>query len=321
MTNKFILFFLTLLIPVLCVSQKTNRYKNKERRGKWVIYIDSTEAQVDNIGRYRKGAPKGTWKFYDEKGILTKKEKYRFKTIYTTYYHPNGRIQKQGKAKIVKEEKMLHFFYYGKWQVYDSLGTLTKTQIYKEGTKISEIDYQTNPGMAINDSLVIALKSINHDIYKYHDTVRLAESTYGKNSKQCQRAISLNAMHTSKLLTDLDKIITQFGYPGKTLVGEEYAIAFSIISSANTEYKEKYYNLLIDAANKKELDWIDVAFFVDKVKVAKKEKQVYCTQYKYDEKLNKLFFYPIEEKEKLNERREKVGLGEMDLSTLDFIEY
>ena len=34
------------------------------------------------------------------------------------------------------------------------------------------------------------------------------------------------------------------------------------------------------AADKGELDWMDVAFFVDKVMVAKKEKQVYGTQSK-----------------------------------------
>ena len=168
---------------------------------------------------------------------------------------------------------------------------------------------------------MIFLKDINQNIYKYHDSVRLAESTFGKNSQQYQRAVSLNALHTSTLLEYLNMIIAKYGYPGKTLVGKDYAIAFFIISSANIEYKERYYNLIIEAANKGELDWTDVAFFVDKVKVAKKEKQVYGTQYEIDKKLLKFLFYPIEEPSKLNERRKKVGLEEMNVTEMEFVEY
>ena len=141
-----------------------------------------------------------------------------------------------------------------------------------------------------------------------------------KNYTQFQRAKSLNALHTSKLLEELNQIIVQFGYPGKTLVGAEYAIAFSIISSANIVYKEKHYNTIIDEANKGELEWKDVAYFVDKVKVAKKEKQVYGTQYKMNESLKKIVHYPIEDIDKLNERRKQVGLNEMDITELIFVE-
>ena len=128
-------------------------------------------------------------------------------------------------------------------------------------------------------------------------------------------------MHTSKLLDEISNIILKYGYPGKTLAGKDYAIVFSIISLSNKTYKEKHYDVIIDAANKGELDWIDVAFFVDKVKVAKKEKQVYGTQYKIDETLKKIFHYPIEDPDKLNERRKQVGLDEMDITELEFVNY
>ena len=124
MLNKITFIFLLSLLPLLTYSQKINRYKNKERQGKWIIYHDSTH--IDNIGRYRKGIPKGTWKYYDPQGMLLKQEKYRFKKINTIYYHSNGKIQKQGKATIRQEEKILHFFYYGDWLVYDSIGFLIK---------------------------------------------------------------------------------------------------------------------------------------------------------------------------------------------------
>ena len=88
----------------------------------------------------------------------------------------------------------------------------------------------------------------------------------------------------------------------------------------NIVYKEKHYNTIIDEANKGELEWKDVAYFVDKVKVAKKEKQVYGTQYKMNESLKKIVHYPIEDIDKLNERRKQVGLNEMDITELIFVE-
>lgn len=321
MPIKFILIILLSFFSLLSYSQKINRFKNKERHGKWIIYTDSTKKQIDNIGRYRKGVPKGIWKYYSENGALLKQEKYRLSKIHTSHYHPNGKIKKKGKAKIVQEEKTLHFYYYGDWMVYDTTGRLVKKQIYEKGTKISEIEYKTASEKNTNDSLIIVLRTINVTIYKYHDSVNLAEKIYGKSSLQYQRAISLNALHTSKLLDEISNIISKYGYPGKTLAGKDYAIVFSIISLSNKTYKEKYYDVIVDAANKGELDWTDVAFFVDKVKVAKNEKQIYGTQYKLDIQQKKRLFYPIEEIDKLNERRKKVGLNEMNLLELNFIEY
>ncbi len=321
MPKKISLFLLLLFPPIFCFPQQINRYKNKERHGKWIIYSDSTQTHIDNMGRYRKGTPKGIWNYYDEKGNLIKKEKFRFKKIYTTFYYSNGKVWQQGKAKNREEGKLLHFYFYGNWFVYDTLGRLIAKQVYKMGEKISEVNYKTSSEKGINDSLDLALKAIDGQMRFYFDTIRIAEKAFGKNSIQYQRAVSLNTLHTSKLLSDLDKLILTYGYPGKTLVGQDYSLAFSIISSANTSYKEKYLQLVIDAANKNELDWRDVAYFVDKVKVAKKEKQVYCTQYKYDEKQKKIYYYPVEEINNLNVRRKKVGLDEITISTLNFIDY
>ncbi|MGZ4056112.1 MAG: DUF6624 domain-containing protein [Bacteroidia bacterium] len=317
--SKIILLLLAFFIPLLSYSQKINRMKHMERQGKWIIYRDSTK-QIYQTGRYKNGDPKGLWKFYDEAGNLSKTELYRSKKIKFKFYYPNGTIKKRGKAKTVLEEKNLHFYYYGTWYNYDSTGVLTKKQVYDYGSKILETSYVINK-TKINSSLVIFLNELNNKIYKYIDSIHIAEASFGKASMQYQRAFSLNNLYSSKLLSDLDSVIAIYGYPGKTLVGDDYAIAFSIISSASLDYKEKYYDLIIDAANAAELEWQDVAYFVDKVKVAKKEKQVYGTRFKLDDISNKTYYYPIEDMEHLNERRKKVGLKDMDTSKLEFINY
>ena len=306
-----------ILLPLLSFSQHSNRYRHHQKQGKWISYHDS--ALIDNISYWRKGKPKGKWKFYDPEGHLIKTEKYRFRKISNIYYHPNGKVYKKGMSKQVLEDKYLHFYYYGEWLVYDSTGVLAAKQIFDKGTKISEERYDSKG--SVNDSLVKVLRLIESDIFKYRDSISIAEREFGKGSKQYQRVLGLNNLHSSMYLSKLDSLILRYGYPGKTLTGNDYGIAFSLISAANLAYKEKYLGLITAAADKGELDWSDVAFFVDKVKVAKKEKQVYCTQYKFDEGSRKILYYPTEDIDKLNERRKKVGIGEMKTTDLNFLEY
>jgi hypothetical protein len=99
------------------------------------------------------------------------------------------------------------------------------------------------------------------------------------------------------------------------LVGKEYAMIFSIISSGNADIKVKYYNIITEAADKGELNWSDVCYYVDKVCIAKKEPQVYGTQFKFEGKYK--LFYPIKDKSDLNDRRKKVGLDVVDLSQIN----
>jgi len=308
----FLLLLIHLIGSTICLGQSTNRYKNKQRHGKWIIYYSDSTKQIDNSGRYRKGVPKGIWRYYDASGRIIRKEKYRFNKIYTTHYHSNGKIKKQGKARITIDDTLSHFFYYGNWNVYDTAGVLIKRLVYKDGIKISEVNVGKWIGTT-NDSLKEVVRGLNKRFYLYSDSLQLAERTSGKNSPAYTRYVSLNNLNALKIFSDIDVIIAKFGYPGKSLVAEEYAIVFSIISAGNLTIKEKYYDIIINAANANELEWKDVAFFVDKVKVAKKLPQVYGTQYKMDEQNYKIWYYPIEDKTHLNERRKKIGLEELDL--------
>lgn len=312
----FFLFLITALVGIKqSDAQSINIYKKKQRHGKWVIHYHDSDTLIDNTGRYRLGVPKGTWRYYDRKARLIKKEKFVFRKIYTTHYHENGRIKRKGKAKIVINDTMIHYFYYGVWNVYDTSGVLIKKQTYKDGIKINEQVLVKEKG--INDSLVKEVKRINDLFYSYSDSLRWAENQYGKNTLMYERYLSLNTLNALKIFTDIDRIIQKYGYPGKTLVGEDHAIVFSIISTGSKKIKEKYYDVIIKAADEKELDWSDVAFFVDKVKVARKEEQIYGTQYKFNESNYTTNYYPIKDKAQLNERRKKVGLEELDLNKIN----
>ena len=139
----FLLLLIHLIASTICFGQSINSYKNKQRHGKWIIYYSDSTKQIDNSGRYRKGVPKGIWRYYDANGKIIRKEKFRFNKIYTTHYHSNGKIKKQGKARITVTDTLSHFFYYGYWNVYDSTGVLIKKQLYNI-SNIYNIFYYTN---------------------------------------------------------------------------------------------------------------------------------------------------------------------------------
>lgn len=310
------IFILFMFLPFVVFSQKhINRYKHGERQGKWIVYSDSTKKQIDNCGRYRKGIPKATWKYYNAKGQLIKKEKIVFRKIRTIEYYPNGIVSKKGNAKMIVTDSLMHFFYYGDWLLYDSLGELSKIWTYKEGIKIGEKNLKTSSEAKVNDSLVAFILNLNKRLQTYNDSLLLAENKYGKNSSEYNRYQSLSNLNALKVLDEIDVIIKKYGYPGKSLMGKEYALVFSIISTTSLPYKEKYLNEITNAADKGELDWSDVAYFVDKVKVGKKEKQVYGTQFIIED--YKMLYYPIVDLMHLNERRNKVGLENLDLSQLN----
>jgi hypothetical protein len=311
--NKFSAFLLFSIFPFFAFPQKRiNRYAHREKQGLWIIYHDSANTAIDNIGRYRKGIPKGTWRYYDPEKKLIKKEKHFFRKIRITKYYPNGKIYNKGKARVVTTDSMIHYFYYGNWYEYDTTGALTKKQFFREGNKISETGYKTAAEKSINDSLVQVVQQMDHRMAIYADSLTFAETKWGLQSAEYKRYVSLSNLNALKILDDIDRVIARFGYPGKTLVGDDYAIVFSIISSSTLKYKEKYYDAIITAADHKELDWSDVAYFVDKVKVAKKEQQVYGTQYWINEKEKRILYYPIGDKEHLDERRIKKGLPKME---------
>src|SRR6218665_220984 len=109
-----IAFILFLLISLTTSAQRRiNRYRHSERQGKWIVYQDTSNRVIDNIGRYRKGIPKGTWRYYDANAHLIKTEKYRFRKISTVQYYSNGAVKQKANAKIVTTDSIIHFFYYG----------------------------------------------------------------------------------------------------------------------------------------------------------------------------------------------------------------
>ncbi|AFL80236.1 hypothetical protein Aeqsu_0728 [Aequorivita sublithincola DSM 14238] len=138
----------------------------------------------------------------------------------------------------------------------------------------------------------------------------ISEKDFSENEmKLFNRNDSLN-------LVEVEKIIKEYGYPEKSLVGEpENEAAWFVIQ--HSDKIEEYFPLIEKASEKVELKRSKVAMMEDRMLMHKGEPQIYGTQGKdlhivNDQNKQKEFFqliWPIKNPENVNELRKTVGLN------------
>ncbi|HVG34126.1 MAG TPA: DUF6624 domain-containing protein [Pyrinomonadaceae bacterium] len=108
----------------------------------------------------------------------------------------------------------------------------------------------------------------------------------------------------------LGEIIDQYGWPGKTLVGEEGADAAWLIVQhdiGNPSLQRRSLPLLREAVARGKAHGWQLAMLTDRICVLEGKRQVYGTQYDWDEH-GEMSPCPIENPEQVDELRESVGL-------------
>lgn len=301
--------FIFLFFSNFIFSQKLNRLnKQGHRTGKWITYIDDAKKIKSFEGKFRNGITKGKCYFYTNNGVLERREINRFKKMKTTFYYPNGKVKLKGNARIENTLEEIHYYFYGKWTTYNDSGALVKYQYYENG-KLIKTEY-LDKNIKINDSLIEALNVIDKE-FALHNTV-LTDSINANLKNQSKKHIFENQLDNLDSISfdRIGHVIDVFGYPSKEIVGESNSIPFYILSFAPFTVKEKYLNQLILAADRDFISWKSLAYFIDKLKIAKGEKQVYGTQGEYD-KDYKYTMFPVIDPENLDARRAKVGLEKL----------
>lgn len=101
----------------------------------------------------------------------------------------------------------------------------------------------------------------------------------------------------------LHKIIDDHGYPNHKLIGKRAMRSFWIL------VQHQIYDLDLQADCLANCDFgsKERALLTDRVLVERNDKQIYGTQY-YRSKSGKLFFYPVRDRGKLEQRRKEAGL-------------
>ncbi len=120
----------------------------------------------------------------------------------------------------------------------------------------------------------------------------------------------MRAVH-EKNAADLAAIVEKHGWPGRTLVGDEGAhSAWLVLQHAigNPGLQRRGLELLRQAAEKGEIPYLQIAYLDDRIRFFEGRPQLYGTQFDWDAG-GELSPYPIEDLEKVDERRASVGLG------------
>jgi hypothetical protein len=126
------------------------------------------------------------------------------------------------------------------------------------------------------------------DIYDRHEMAR-AKTTKPAEAKKIDAS---NLARTRAILN-------QFGWPGKSLVGEKASqAAWVIIQNADLATQKIFVEVMQEAVNAKELSPALFAATVDRIAVREGRPQKYGTEPNA----------PIEDEEHVDERRESVGL-------------
>lgn len=119
----------------------------------------------------------------------------------------------------------------------------------------------------------------------------------------------MEAVHTRNAVR-LEAIVDQHGWPGRSLVEDDGAeAAWRILQHAigRPDLLRRYLPLLQQAAANGEIpDW-HPAYLLDRICFFEGKPQVYGTQYDWDDE-GFSTLWPVEQPEKVNEKRKKVGL-------------
>ncbi|GAB3167151.1 DUF6624 domain-containing protein [Telluribacter humicola] len=136
---------------------------------------------------------------------------------------------------------------------------------------------------------------------------------YGFNSPQAKPVWEEMVRADSVNLPKIERILQQYGYPGKSLVGEEQSMtAWLVIQHAPLAVQEKYFPLIQKAAQQGELEKSHLALLVDRIRVFKGQKQLYGSQVKNGPDGKPAGFEPIEDEPNVNKRRAEMGLGPLE---------
>jgi antitoxin component YwqK of YwqJK toxin-antitoxin module len=118
---------------------RTNGYdRHGEMQGRWRTYFDDdTRKHPFTTGRYRHGRAVGHWRYYTQPGPLDHEERYRREFSNITFYYPNGQVAQRGRARVVDEGTVMHYYWYGEWQKFSDAGKLLQVDTYEKGKLVA----------------------------------------------------------------------------------------------------------------------------------------------------------------------------------------
>ncbi len=160
-----------------------------------------------------------------------------------------------------------------------------------------------------NRPLMQMLLQIKKDDQEIRDGLERFGNAQFENSPSILQQWAKQTIRDSLNLIKVDTIIRQWGYPGRSLVGDELSnVAFYVIQHAPAKYQDHYLPIIKDAAMRRDISFDLYGYLVDRIRMFRKEKQLFGTQTIYNPKTKKMELYPVEDIKNIDERRRLMGM-------------
>ena len=187
---------------------------------------------------------------------------------------------------------------------------LVPLQVSELGKKTLKKTEKKAKASGFNAELAKELDVLKEEDQKYRRLKDEYRSKYALDSPEYQKFMQDWAKNDSLCLLKAEAIIQQYGYPGKSLVGEsrQDAIWF-VIQHAPIEKQELYFPIIDAAAQKGEIRKSSWALLVDRIRMFKGQPQIYGSQVIQDYTTGTTKFHEIEDEANVDKRRAEVGLG------------
>ena len=149
----------------------------------------------------------------------------------------------------------------------------------------------------------VVTPQINEKLKKQLDSVMILDQDARNQRVPREELQVLDSTNTAFVETVFEK----YGYPGKSLVGEQTSMAAWLIIHHSDKVGE-YLPLIKKASEKGELDFKFVAMMEDRHLMKQNLEQIYGTQSTFGG--NQGFIWPIKDPETVNQRRKEAGFEE-----------
>ena len=147
----------------------------------------------------------------------------------------------------------------------------------------------------------------------YRKELDTIKNKFGNNSIEIKNHWKKINKTDSSNLVIVERVINTYGWLGPKEIGEKANLAlFLVIQHSNTFTQEKYLPIMQKAVKVGKAYPSDLALLTDRVKLGKKELQVYGSQIGTHPETGKLYVLPLIDPENVNERRAKVGLKKIE---------
>ncbi len=161
-----------------------------------------------------------------------------------------------------------------------------------------------------------AMRNLDQQYRKSMDSVGRKE---GWQSKAIADLWEKQRRLDSVNLEALDELISRFGYPPRSKVGDLCQVPFDLLRHSDESIRAQYVDMIVGAARDGDLLMRDAAAFQDEVLMMQRVPQEYGTQVWIEYKENRhtgdrydsLFLWPVRDLPNIDARRHSVGLDSL----------